>query len=181
LYGHDRPPSLGECLLAAGFEADEREAFLVFSASEESLKRFGDAHHDIRPVTNEEGLRDYQTITEEVRGQSSAKEIEYYRFLLENHPDNMSVYVAYVDGEPAACGRTYFHPDSKFAGLYGGQTRERFRKRGLFTEVVAVRLREAFRRGIVYVSVDALPTSEPILRKRGFEFVTYTQPFHIPQ
>ena len=36
---------------------------------------------------------------------------------------------------------------------------------------------KAVRRGVAYVCVDALPTSEPILAKRGFEAVTYTQPF----
>jgi predicted acetyltransferase len=64
------------------------------------------------------------------------------------------------------------------AVIYPG-TRERFRKRGLFTQLVATRIREAMSRGVAYVCVDALPTSEPILRKRGFEIVTYTQPFCI--
>ena len=177
VYGHDRPPCLGERLAAAGFEAGDREAFMVFSASDKALGRFGVCHGDIRRVTSREGLEDYQTILEEVRGRGCEKEIEQYGFMLEKHPDNMSVYVASVDGEPAACGRIYFHESSRFAALYGGQTRERFRKRGLFTQMVAVRIREAFSRGIVNICVDALPTSEPILRKRGFKIVTHTQPF----
>ncbi len=97
--------------------------------------------------------------------------------MVENHPNNMSVYITYVDGEPAACGRVYFHESSRFAALYGGNTRERFRERGLFTQLVAVRVREAVSRGIVDICVDALPTSEPIFRKCGFEIVTHTQPF----
>ncbi len=60
---------------------------------------------------------------------------------------------------------------------YGGSTCERFRKRGLFTQVVGARIGEALNRGIANVCVDALPTSEPILKKHGFERVTYTQPF----
>lgn len=181
LYGHDKPDCLGERLVAAGFEAGEKESFMVFLASDASLANFGVVNDDIRRITDREGLRDYQIIREEVSGESCAKEIERYGSMLENHPDNMSVYVAYIDGEPAACGRMYFHQDSKFAGLYGGNTRERFRKRGLFTQIVAVRIREAMSRGIVNISVDALPTSEPILRKRGFESVTYTQPFYFTE
>ena len=153
---------------------------MVFTASEETLARFGTADADIRRVTDRKGLQEYQVIREEVRGRNCDKEIKQYALLLQNHPDTMSVYVAYVDGEPAACGRVYFHEQSKFAGLYGGNTRERFRKRGLFTQVVAARIREAVSRSVVNICVDALPTSEPILEKRGFVRLTYTQPFHLP-
>ncbi len=177
VYGHDRPHCLGERLAAAGFEAGEKETFMVLPASHESVGRFDAGHSDIRRVTSKEGLRGYQVIREEVFGRSCEQEIEQYRLMLEKHPNTLSVYVAYVDGEPAACGRTYFHESSRFAALYGGNTRERFRRRGLFTQMVAVRIREALDRGVAHVCVDALPTSEPILRKRGFESVTHTQPF----
>lgn len=177
VYGHDQPPCLGEYLAAAGFEAGAKEAFLVFQAAPESLEHFGSGQSEIRRITSRDGLKDYGTIVEEVRGKDCRQEIAQYAFLLENHPQNLSVYVAYADGEPAACGRVYFHRHSRFAALYGGNTRERFRKRGLFTEIVAMRLQEAFHRGIEMICVDALPTSEPILRKRGFESVTDTQPW----
>lgn len=180
VYGHDRPECLGERLAAAGFEAGDREAFMVFPASEGALARFGADSADIRRVTDRDGLDDYRVIREEVSGRSCDKEVERYASMLRNHPQNMSVYVAYVDGEPAACGRIYFHEDSRFAGLYGGNTRERFRKRGLFTQVVAARIREAMSRNLVNICVDALPTSEPILEKRGFVRLTYTQPFNFP-
>jgi hypothetical protein len=177
VYGHDQPHCLGERLAIAGFEAGEREAFLVFFANDDSLNHFSSCSGDIRRVTNKEGLADYRIIREEVCGEDCTEEVEQYEFMLANHPNNMSVYIAYMDGEPAACGRIYFHKSSQFAALYGGNTRERFRKRGLFIQLVAVRIREAVSRRIVKICVDALPTSEPILRKRGFESVTSTQPF----
>ncbi len=177
LYGHDRPECLSERLVAAGFEAGDREAFMVFRADRQSLDRFGIGDADVQRITDRAGLADYQRITEEIYGKDRASRIEQFALLLENHPDSMSVYVAYVDGEPAACGRVYFHERSLFAGLYGGSTREHFRKRGLFTGLVGVRIREAVSRGGVNICVDALPTSEPILKKIGFEEVTYTQPF----
>lgn len=180
VYSHDQPPCLGERLLAAGFEAGDRELFMVFRAGADALTRFDLHPCDIRRVTGEEGLKDYRTIREEVSGKDCGSEIARYAPMLQDHPDSMSVYVAYVDGEPAACGRVYFHPDSQFAGLYGGNTREKFRRRGLFTQIVAARIREAMDRGITSICVDALPTSEPILRKRGFQGVTYTQPFCLP-
>jgi len=176
-YEHDRPACLAERLTAAGLVAGEREAFMVLSATEKTLEGFGIGRGDIRRVTTREALRDVQLISEEVYGKSYENRIKQWEAMLEKDPKSMSIYVAYVDGEPAATGRVCFLEGSQFAGLYGGQTRERFRKRGLFTHLVAVRIREALSRGIASLCVDALPTSEPILRKHGFETVTYTRPF----
>ena len=181
VFGHDQPSCLGERLLAAGFEAGDRQMFMVLRADADALTRFDLYPCDIQRVTNAEGLKDYRTIREEVSGKDGGGEIARYIPMLRDHPDSMSIYVAYVDREPAACGRVYFHPNSQFAGLYGGNTREKFRRRGLFIQVVAARIREALNRGIVNICVDALPTSEPILRKRGFQDLTYTQPFSLPQ
>ena len=181
VFGHDQPPCLGERLMAAGFEAGDRELFMVLRASADALTRFDLYPCDIWWVTGEAGLKDYRTVREEVSGKDCSGEIARYVPMLQDHPDSMSIYVAYVDGEPAACGRVYFHPNSQFAGLYGGNTRARFRRRGLFTQIVAARIREALDRGITEICVDALPTSEPILKKRGFEGLTHTQPFCLPQ
>lgn len=177
IYGHDEPHSLGERLQAAGFQPDDVEQFMVFHANSESVKRFGPVTHDIRKITTREGLADFQKILEEINGKSCAGEMEQYAFMLEHHPDNLSFYIAYVNNEPATCARIYFHKDSKFAGLYGGNTLKRFRNRGLYTQIAAARIQEAISRGVPYVTIDAAPTSEPILKKRGFEIVTYTQPY----
>ncbi len=180
VYGHDSPPSLGERLTAAGFTPHPKEMFMVFAANAASMDGFEVGGGDVRRITDRQGLKDYQLVREEVSGRSdsrSIEQIEQYGLMLEKHPSNLSIYVAYVDDEPAACGRVYFHADSRFAGLCGGQTRERFRRRGLFTQVVAARIREAVSRGIINICVDALPTSEPILKKHGFVSLTYTQPF----
>lgn len=179
VYSHDQPQCLGERLVSAGFEADAEEAFMVFYSDKKSINNFGVVDQDIRKVTDRNGLEEYRTIIEEVREKKCDKEIDQFASMLHNYPNNMSIYIAYVNGEPAACGRVYFHEDSSFAGLYGGNTRKRFRNRGLFTQLVAVRIQETERRGIGIISVDALPTSESILRKRGFEIVTHTQPFSL--
>ena len=79
--------------------------------------------------------------------------------------------------EPASCGRVYFRSGGPYAELAGGRTKPTHRRKGLFTALVGSRLREAQQRGRTHVFVDALPTSAPTLRKRGFRFVTKTQPF----
>jgi hypothetical protein len=177
LYGHDRPGCLAAHLVSNGFEPGDREAFLVCTVSEQNTARFTSVEGDVKQVICKRGLSDYRQVYEEVTGTSFADNFLHYSTFLEKYPNNMSLYVAYVDGEPAACGRAYFHLESQFTGLFGGQTRMPFRNRGLYTQLVGARLREAFRRGVTYAFVDALPTSEPILRKRGFEFVTFTQAY----
>ena len=177
VYGHDQPACLGERLSAAGFEAGDRESFMVFSANEEKLALFGDSDCDIRRVNGRKDLTDSQLIMQETTGKSCEKQVAEFAWTLERHPESMSLYIAYCEGEPATFGRVIFHEESKFAALYGGQTRVKFRKRGLYLQMVAVRIREALNRGVEYVCIDALPTSQPILSKRGFESVTYTQPF----
>ncbi len=177
LYGHDQPASLAERLATGGFVAGDKEAFLVLPIDRSSLERLGEIGADVRRITDPKELDDTKLIYDETLGARFDSMFAHHRFILEKHPESLSIYVAYVDGEPASCGRTYFHEQSQFAGLYGGTTRSKFQKRGLFTQIVAARLREAFSRSVPYAFVDALPTSEPILRKRGFEIATYTQPF----
>ena len=177
VYGHDQPACLSERLSAAGFDAGDRESFMVFPANEENLALFGDSDCDIKRVAGHKDLADCQLIIQETTGKSCEKQIAEFAWTLENHPDSMSLYIAYCEGEPATFGRVIFHEESKFAGLYGGQTRAKFRKRGLYLQVVKVRIQEALNRGVEYVCIDALPSSDPILNKRGFERNTYTQPF----
>ncbi|AXX30006.1 acetyltransferase, GNAT family [Actinosynnema pretiosum subsp. pretiosum] len=96
-----------------------------------------------------------------------------------NHPEGMSVRLAYVDGEPVSRGRVHYRPGGAVAELAGGRTKPAFRGRGLFTAVVASRLHEARSRGRRLATVDALPTSEPILTALGFRAITWTRPYSL--
>jgi hypothetical protein len=85
-------------------------------------------------------------------------------------------YIGYCDAEPASVGRLYTHPQSHFAGLYGGGTLSSHRGKGLYRAVVAARARDAIAAGAKYLQVDALPTSRPILERLGFVKVSETWP-----
>ena len=76
-------------------------------------------------------------------------------------------YVAYAKGKPVSIGRLYTHPDSLFAGLYGGGTLRSHRGRGFYRALVAARAKDAAELGARYLLVDALPTSRPILGAHG--------------
>lgn len=92
---------------------------------------------------------------------------------MQHAPDHLSVYVAYVNAIPAACGWIRFPQASAFASLWGGSTLPELRKRGLYTALLAARVQEAIRRGAPYLTVDAGHMSRPILEKRGFRLLTY--------
>ncbi len=181
-YGHDTPVDLPERLVAAGFEAGDEEEVLVLPLDEASLAAFGDGGgHEIRIVRDERDLADYAEVSREIGRRNVEEERRTLALKLKENPDEVSIHIAYVDGEPVACGRVYFRPGGPYAELAGGRTKTTHRRRGLFTALVASRLREARDRGRTHAFVDALPTSAPILRKQGFQFVTRTRPFMLEQ
>ena len=177
VYGHDTPPDLKDRLLTARFEAEPVEKVMLLRISQESLAAFEAPAYEIRRVHGADGLDDVAAISSEIGRKNVEDEKERLRIMLRDSPHEMSIYVAYMDREAVACGRIYFSKGGEFAELAGGRTKTTHRNRGLYTALVAARLQEAFDRNYRYVCVDALPTSEPILRKRGFTAITDTQGF----
>jgi GNAT superfamily N-acetyltransferase len=100
---------------------------------------------------------------------------EFGRRMVE-HPDTISIYMAYEDGIVVASGWTFFTPSTSFAGFYGGATHPAYRKHGLYTEMLAKRLQEVRQRGFRFVNVDAGSMSQPILMKLGFQDVAISNP-----
>jgi hypothetical protein len=95
---------------------------------------------------------------------------------LQQTPDQLSVYVAYVDGVPASAAWIYFHTGSQFASLWGGSTVPTYRKRGLYGALLAARVQEAQRRGVRFLTVDASLMSRPILESLGFRWLSTIYP-----
>jgi predicted acetyltransferase len=84
-------------------------------------------------------------------------------------PGYISIYVAYVDQQPASTAWIYFYPGSPFAGLWAGATLEPYRGRGLYTALLATRAQEAMRREYRYLYLNASDMSQPIVKKLGFQ------------
>ncbi|QHW34864.1 GNAT family N-acetyltransferase [Paenibacillus rhizovicinus] len=177
-YGHDAPEDLPERLVAAGFVPADEEEVLVLALDEASLAAFDDAgRHEIKIVRDEGSLADYAEISREIGRRNAEEERLALALQVQAGTDEMSIHIAYADGEPVACGRVYFRDGGTYAELSGGRTKTAHRRQGHFTSLVASRLRESRDRGRTHAFVDALPTSAPILRKLGFQFVTRTRPF----
>jgi GNAT superfamily N-acetyltransferase len=92
---------------------------------------------------------------------------------MEQSPNSISIYVAYLNAEPAACGWIRFPTNRAFASLWGGSTVPELRSRGLYRAVLDARIQEARARGTRYLTVDARSMSRPILERAGFQTLTH--------
>jgi hypothetical protein len=177
LYGHDQPPDLGQRLIAHGFEEDEREGLLVLDLQNLPEVYTQPVTADIRTLTTSEEIRDVV----KVQAQVYDRDFSWLQTQLEENlakqPDYWRVYTAYVDGEAACAAWISFPENSSFAGLWGGATLAKYRKMGLYTQLVAIRAQEAIERGYRFLMVDASDMSRPILQKRGFQLLTNTTPY----
>jgi len=170
VYAHDTPPDLKERLEAYGFEPEDADAVMVLDLRETPPSLLEPVTADVRPVTVDQ-LDDVIAVEEQVWGGN----FEWMRQRMGSHleiPGYLSMYVAYVDGEPACAGWIYFHTKSRFASLWGGSTVAAYRQRGLYTSVLATRVQAAIRRGYRFLTIDASPMSRPIVAKYGFRQLT---------
>jgi hypothetical protein len=178
VFGHDTPSDLRERLLAFGFEADDPEAVLVLDLNEAPPALLEPVTHDIRRITDPALLDDVETVHKQVWPKA-----DYIPWLvprladeLQGDSEQISIYAAYVDDVPASSAWITFHRGSQFAGLWGGSTLPQYRQRGLYTALVATRLQEARQRGVRFLTIDASPMSHAVLKKYGFNLLTYAHP-----
>jgi hypothetical protein len=170
---HDMPPHLKERLLAHGFAPDDDpDAVMVLDTPDASPALQAPVTLDIRRITQRDHLDEVAQIEAQIWG----GDFGWLKQRLGEHleiPNYLSVYVAYVGGQPACSGWVYFHPRSQFAGLFGGATLPAFRQRGLYTAILAVRVQEAMRRGYRFLVTGASPMSQPILAHNRFRLLTH--------
>ncbi len=178
VYDHDSPPNLKERLLAHGFEIGDAEALLVLDLAEAPPALLAPISHDVRRITKPKELTDVVAVQREVWPEADFIPHLGERLAadLQANPGHLSIYVAYVNEVPACSAWITFHRESQFAGLWGGSTLPQFRRRGLYTALVATRLQEAKRRGVRFLTIDASPMSHAVLQKFGFRLLTYTYP-----
>ena len=172
VYEHDGPAGLDEHLRAKGFADDsDPEAVTVLEIENAPTALLQSTDIDIRQITQRDGLDDVIQVERQVLG----ADFSWLKSRLGDHldlPGYLNVYVAYIEDRPVSTAWIYFHPGVPFAGLFGGSTIEEYRRRGIYTALVGVRLREAQRRGYRYLTTGASPFSRPILEKNGFIQIT---------
>lgn len=176
VYAHDAPPDLKERLLAHGFEAEESEALVILDLKSSSPALWQPVTHEVRRITDPNKLSDLAIVHEGVWQDDFTALQERLANDLRQDPDHICVYAAYVEGLPASSAWIYFHQGSQFASLWGGSTLPAYRKRGLYSALLAARAQEAHRRGVRFLTVDASPMSRPILQSFGFQWLTTIYP-----
>ena len=177
VYDHDQPADLRQRLAARGFKIGPVEAFLVLPTHDlEARADPGSGSIAVRRMNTIAEFEDYLAVERIVWPEDGAALPVDSRLRFLEYPDEASYYVGYVEGKPVACARLDCRPGSHFAGLFGGSTLDEFRGHGLYTALVAARGAEARERGVEILCVDALPTSRPILERRGFRCISQTYP-----
>jgi hypothetical protein len=176
VYDHDMPPGLKDRLAAHGFVPDDPAALMALDLREAPPILLAPATADVRPIARREQLGDVIAVEEQGWG----GDFGWMRKRIGDHleiPGYLSMYVAYVEDRPAGAAWVYFYPGSHFAGLFGGSTVPAYRKRGLYTALLALRAREAIRRGYRYLIIEASPMSRPIVAAHGFQLLTLVHDF----
>lgn len=180
-FSHDQPVDMKDRLRRKGLAEEEPEAVMVLEIERASPALLRSPSHDVRKVTTPGGYRDADAVNQAVWGDGPDQVTRHHWPRYQADPDGLSLYVAYVDGKPASFGRLELPRNSPFAGLWGGSTVAEHRGKGLYTALVAARLREAVTRGRRYLTVDATQgTSMPILERLGFVTIAYATAFIRP-
>ncbi|MBX3082230.1 MAG: GNAT family N-acetyltransferase [Anaerolineae bacterium] len=171
---HDVSPLLIERLLAHGFTKDEEDsAIMVLELDSLPATLQAPLQHDIRRKHPGDDVSDVLAVLNGAFGEDLSRALNVIYTEMCADPARVSMYIAYVDGQPASCGWTRF-PSSghDFASLWAGSTLPHYRHRGLYTELINVRAHEAAERGYKFVTVDAGSMSRPITEKHGFRQIT---------
>lgn len=176
VFDNDQPSGLKDHLLAHGFVAEEREALAVLDIDKAPPKLWQPVEN-VRRITTPSEIDSIVAILEEVYQESKEHIGILLKANLQAIPELLSIYLATIDDTPAAGAWIIYHQERQFADLFGGATLPKYRKRGLYTALVAARAQEAHRRGFRFLTVDASPMSRPILEKLGFRVLLYSQPF----
>ncbi|GAB4539154.1 MAG: GNAT family N-acetyltransferase [Anaerolineae bacterium] len=173
VYDYDTPPDLKDRLAAHGFELEDPDAIMVLDLQEAPESLFQPNSPAVRRINDPADIGDVMSVEEAVWGEDFAHLAHNLAWTLTHHPEQLSLYVAYLDGAPVSAGWVFFPSGSQFASLWGGSTLSEYRGRGLYTALLAARARETRGRGRRYLTVDASPVSRPILEKFGFQMIAW--------
>jgi GNAT superfamily N-acetyltransferase len=172
MIGSSSPASLPDDLLALGLTDDIDPVLRGLVAAQEP--RGIDRTIDVRRADRVEDLRDFFRIQQEAFGEernasADGEDNVDAMFEAERHRDDITTYLAYLDGEPVATARATFARSGVV--MNGGSTLPRARGRGIYRALVAARWDDAVARGTPYLTTVARPMSAPILERMGFEEV----------
>ncbi len=175
VYEHDKPSSaLVPALLESGFERESTYTnALMLIGVDRALAELSDTTQTgfhVRELTTPAALDAYQSIWDAVWPESpNARYVNDYRTLAARSDPGIQFFAGFNASEPVTSGYMFHHPGDPIVLLCGGATIEAWRRHGVYKAMLATRAKAAKARGARYLSVEASPESEPILRRLGFE------------
>jgi hypothetical protein len=174
VYDHDLLPNLKDELRSYDFVQDDEPADVMVldlnQAPAHLLHPVYPMDADIRRITTPDGLKDVIHVLNSVYGNDNSWVNNRLGMHLKT-PGYLSVYVAYMNNQPASVAWTYF-PRGHFATLFAGSTMAQYRRQGLYTSILATRLKEIRERGYPFAAVEAGAMSRPIVARHGFQQLT---------
>lgn len=180
LYSYDEPADLSDRLTAAGFVPEEPESLMI-AVIEEIIDELRSA--ELPPgvtldrPTDEAGIDRLTGVHELVFGHDDPEMRASLREQLAKAPETLDMVIAMAGDEAVSAARTDLPPATQFAGLWGGGTLPKWRRRGIYRALVRHRAELAAKRGYLYLTVDASDQSRPILERIGFERMAVTTPY----
>jgi hypothetical protein len=156
---HATPPDLADCLRARGLVDEEYAVGMVLTEPPAQAR----VDVEVRHATTPDELLAAARIAAAAFGGP-----EPTKAPAAPEPDN-PVYLAYVDGVPAARASAAFSEHG--VTLFGGATLPDARGRGAYRALVAARWEDAVARGTPLLVTQAGPMSRPILQRLGFREV----------
>jgi hypothetical protein len=175
--GHDNAPGLHEALLENGFEPDETESVMIGDASALDVDVDLPRGVSLRRVTDETDIRAMSAMQDEVFGSPASDGNAEAILRRMARGDGMELWVAEHQGVIVSAGRLEPVPDTDFAGIWGGATREEWRGRGIYRALTAARARAAISLGKTLIHSDSTEYSRPVLERYGFLKVSTTTPY----
>lgn len=175
-YAHDAPSDLVSRLERHGFAVGPREAVVVLDSHTHPAWLDAPCPHRVERVRTVRELSLFADVAERIFCRDQTPVVRELEARLAESSVEHVAYLIYDGADVASVARLYTHSDSLFAGLYGGGTLDGHRGRGLYRAAVQCRALDAMRAGARYLRVDALPTSQPILERLGFEVLTHLWP-----
>jgi hypothetical protein len=173
-YSYDLPTDLPQRLLAYGFTAKEPLALMVANIEDLPEEYWTRDVSIVQRIATPEGVDEIMRMQSEVWEEDLSGFARGLKHDLEHHPANLSVFAVWQDGRVVSAAWTHFLSSTSFATLSGGSTLMAYRHRGFYTDLLAVRAREARQRGFRFLQVNASPDSQPILSKHGFRCLAYS-------
>lgn len=160
----------------AQYEADDLEAFMAVEIDQLAMQ---DTQLKVHKANSFADLSIVFGLQEAVWQQPMSERLQAaYESWLQD-PLAVSYFWVDIDGQPVSSAWVGYTQQSQFAGLWAGSTLPDYRGRGCYRALINARAQEAKSRGIKYLTIDAAPSSEPIVASLGFEAISRTRPYTI--